>query len=51
MVIFYYNFSQLTQYADEMDTKPYALDGNASGKLEGYAIDSSGVVVGIFTNQ
>ncbi len=33
-----------------MDVKPYALDGNTSGKLEGYAIDSSGVVVGIFTN-
>lgn len=44
------DFSQLTQYANEMDAKPYALDGNTSGKLEGYAIDSSGVVVGIFTN-
>ena len=43
-------YEQLTQYANEMDAKPYALDGNTSGKLEGYAIDSSGVVVGIFTN-
>ena len=44
------DFSQLPQYANEMDAKPYTLDGNTSGKLEGYAIDSSGVVVGIFTN-
>ena len=33
-----------------MDAKPYALDGNTSGKLEGYAIDASGTVVGIFSN-
>lgn len=44
------DFSQLTQYANEMDAKPYAVDGNSSGKLEGYAIDASGIVVGIFTN-
>lgn len=42
--------SNLTQYANDMDAKPYALDGNSSGKLDGYAIDSSGVVVGIFSN-
>ena len=40
----------LTQYANDMDAKPYALDGNTSGKLEGYAIDASGTVVGIFSN-
>ncbi|HSH50734.1 MAG TPA: flagellar hook protein FlgE [Bacteroidales bacterium] len=42
-------YNQLTQYANDMDAKPYA-DGNSSGKLEGYAIDDKGVVVGIFTN-
>lgn len=44
------DFSKLTQYANDMDAKPYAIDGNSSGKLEGYAIDAGGVVVGIFTN-
>lgn len=44
------DFSDLTQYANDMDAKPYAEDGNSSGKLEGYAIDASGTVVGIFTN-
>lgn len=43
------DFSKLTQYANDMDAKPYA-DGNSSGKLEGYAIDDKGVVVGVFTN-
>ncbi|MCF6463334.1 flagellar hook protein FlgE [Clostridium sp. Cult1] len=43
------DFSKLNQYANDMDAKPYA-DGNSSGKLEGYAIDDKGVVVGIFTN-
>mgnify|MGYP000002602694 FL=1 len=40
----------LTQFANDMDAKPYAEDGNSSGKLEGYAVDSSGTVVGIFSN-
>lgn len=43
------DFSKLTQYANDMDAKPHA-DGNSSGKIEGYAIDDKGVVVGIFTN-
>jgi flagellar hook protein FlgE len=44
------DFSKLTQYANDMDAKPYAQDGNSSGKLEGFSIDSKGVVLGIFTN-
>lgn len=44
------DFSNLTQYANDMDAKPYAIDGNSSGKIEGYAIDDKGVVVGVFTN-
>lgn len=42
--------SNLTQYSNDMDAKPYAVDGNSSGKLEGYAVDTSGTVVGIFSN-
>lgn len=44
------DFSGLTQYANDMDAKPYAQDGNSSGKIEGYSIDASGMVVGVFTN-
>lgn len=40
----------LTQYANEMTLKPYAQDGNTSGTLEGFAIDATGTVVGVFTN-
>ncbi len=29
-----------------MDAKPYAKDGNSSGKLEGYSIDDTGIVLG-----
>lgn len=43
-------YDELTQYANDMDAKPYYLDGNSSGKLEGYAVDSSGTVIGIFSN-
>lgn len=43
-------YDELTQYANDMDVKPYYLNGNSSGKLEGYAIDTSGTVVGIFSN-
>lgn len=38
------------QYANDMDAKPYAQDGNSSGKLEGFSIDDKGVVLGVFTN-
>lgn len=44
------DFSGLTQYANEMDAKPYAMDGNSSGTLEGYTIDPKGVVYGVFSN-
>lgn len=43
-------FKNLYQYANEMDLKPYAQDGNTSGTLEGFAIDATGTVVGVFTN-
>lgn len=40
----------LTQYANDMDAKPYAQDGNSSGKIEGFSIDEKGVITGVFTN-
>lgn len=43
-------YNNLHQYANDMDAQPYAIDGNSSGKLEGYTIDASGMVVGIFDN-
>ncbi len=33
-----------------MGFKPYAMNGNTSGTLEGFAIDATGTVVGVFTN-
>ncbi len=45
------NLLKLTQYANDMDAKPYTKDGNTSGVLNGFAIDASGVVEGIFTNE
>lgn len=44
------NFSKLNQYANDMDAKPHAIDGNSSGKIEGYSIDANGIVEGVFTN-
>lgn len=43
-------YKELTQYANDMDAKPYAQDGNSSGKIEGFSIDEKGVVTGVFTN-
>lgn len=40
----------ITQYANEMGFKPYAMNGNTSGTIEGFAIDATGTVVGVFTN-
>ena len=40
----------LTQYSNVMDLKPYAQDGNSSGKIEDFSIDGKGVVTGVFTN-
>lgn len=37
------------QYANETDFKPFA-HGNTSGTLEGFSIDATGTVVGVFTN-
>lgn len=37
------------QYANESDFKPFA-HGNTSGTLEGFTIDATGTVVGVFTN-
>lgn len=44
------SFKDLFQYANEMDIKPYAQDGNTSGTLEGFSVDATGTVVGVFTN-
>lgn len=44
------SYNKLTQYANDRDIKPYAENGNSSGKIEGFSIDPSGVVSGIFTN-
>lgn len=44
------SYRLLNQHANDIDVKPYAKDGNSSGKLEGYSIDDTGIVVGIFTN-
>jgi flagellar hook protein FlgE len=44
------SYNKLTQYANDRDIKPYAENGNSSGKLEGFSIDPSGIVSGIFTN-
>ncbi|MFA5523322.1 MAG: flagellar hook protein FlgE [Tissierellales bacterium] len=44
------DLSQLTQYANEADAKPHALDGNTAGNLDGFAIDATGTVIGSFTN-
>ena len=44
------SYNKLTQYANDRDIKPYAENGNSSGKIEGFSIDPSGIVSGIFTN-
>ncbi len=44
------SFKDLFQYANETTIKPYAQDGNTSGTLEGFSIDATGTVVGVFTN-
>ncbi|NLJ79146.1 MAG: flagellar hook protein FlgE [Tissierellia bacterium] len=43
-------YRHLIQYANDMDAKPYVMDGNSSGKLDGYSIGPDGLVEGIFTN-
>lgn len=43
-------YGDMSQYANEMGIKPYAQDGNNSGTLEGFSIDATGTVVGVFTN-
>ncbi|HHV27239.1 MAG TPA: flagellar hook protein FlgE [Tissierellia bacterium] len=44
------SYNKMTQYANDTDLKPHAIDGNSSGKLTGFAIDPSGTVNGIFSN-
>lgn len=44
------DYKSLTQYANETDAKPYAMNGNSSGNLSGFSIDASGVITGVFTN-
>lgn len=41
----------ITQYANEMNLKPYPQNGNVSGTLEGFTIDSQGIVLGVFSND
>lgn len=43
-------YSNITQYANETDLKPFKNDGNSSGTLDGFTIDPSGVIMGKFTN-
>lgn len=45
-----FDLSKLTQYANETDAKPHALNGNTAGNLDGFAIDATGTVIGSFTN-
>lgn len=45
-----FDLSKLTQYANEVDAKPYALNGNTAGNLDGFAIDATGTVIASFTN-
>ncbi|WP_352419605.1 flagellar hook protein FlgE [Proteiniborus sp.] len=45
-----FDFSKLTQYANEADAKPHALNGNTAGNLDGFAIDATGTVIASFTN-
>ncbi len=40
----------ITQYANETDLTPKAKTGNTSGVLEGFTIDATGTVTGVFTN-
>ncbi|TCU70585.1 flagellar hook protein FlgE [Tissierella praeacuta] len=42
--------NNIHQYANEMDIKPYKRNGNTSGTLEGFSVDATGTVVGVFTN-
>lgn len=44
------SIKNIYQYANEFGFKPYAMNGNTSGTLEGFAIDATGTVVGVFTN-
>lgn len=44
------DFSKLTQYNSESNVEMKSQDGNSSGILSGYTVDSSGVVTGTFSN-
>lgn len=43
-------YNKIHQYANEGTLKPNAKTGNTSGDLNGFTIDPSGIVQGIFTN-
>lgn len=45
-----FDLSKLTQYANEIDAKPHALEGNTAGNLDGFAIDATGTIIASFTN-
>lgn len=44
------SFKNIHQYANETDLTPKAKSGNTSGVLEGFTIDATGTVTGVFTN-
>ncbi|WIV10863.1 flagellar hook protein FlgE [Proteiniborus sp. MB09-C3] len=46
-----FDLSKLTQYANEADAKPHALNGNTAGVLDGFAIDATGTIIASFTNN
>lgn len=43
-------YRHITQYANATDIKPVRDNGNTSGSLDGFTIDTSGTVIGRFTN-
>ncbi|MBU5426535.1 flagellar hook protein FlgE [Tissierella pigra] len=43
-------FKDIHQYANDMGFKPEGKIGNTSGTIEGFTIDATGTVVGVFTN-
>lgn len=44
------SYNMITQYENDRDIEPNEIGGNSSGKLNGFGIDSSGIVVGSFNN-
>lgn len=47
---FDFDLSQITQYGASTDPQLVSSDGSPSGTLQGFAIDPSGIVSGVFSN-